>query len=327
MNRPRKKDRHLPACMYHRHGAYYLVRKGKWLRLAVDLPGALHEYARRINLTSGAGFPDFIDKMEQRIMRDRNTGKLKAEATRTQYAHCCKILREMLRELSPEELTPRDVKHVRAELQDTPSLANRTITVLTLLMAEAVEDEIVQSNPCVGIDRIKIAARTRRISSAEYARLHAHATPLLRAVMDLCYLTGQRIGDVLSIRTDALLEEGIYFEQQKTKARLIVSWTPELRAAVKAAQALKPNLLRPTYIWGFSAPSYFHVHKLWIAACERAKVSDARLHDIRAMAGTDAQAQGIDAKALLGHTDARTTKIYLRDKVVPVVSGPSRKSA
>lgn len=34
-----------------------------------------------------------------------------------------------------------------------------------------------------------------------------------------------------------------------------------------------------------------------------------------------------DAKALLGHTDARTTKIYLRDKTVPVVYGPRMKGA
>ena len=44
--RPRKTDRHLPPCVYLRHGAYYLVRRGKWTRLAADLPDALKEYAR-----------------------------------------------------------------------------------------------------------------------------------------------------------------------------------------------------------------------------------------------------------------------------------------
>ena len=44
--RPRKTDRHLPPCVYLRHGAYYLVRRGKWTRLAADLPEALKEYAR-----------------------------------------------------------------------------------------------------------------------------------------------------------------------------------------------------------------------------------------------------------------------------------------
>jgi hypothetical protein len=41
------------------------------------------------------------------------------------------------------------------------------------------------------------------------------------------------------------------------------------------------------------------------------------------MAATEADAQGISAQKLLGHTDARVTQRYLRDKIVPVVTGPS----
>ena len=44
--RPRKTDRHLPACVYLRHGAYWLVKRGKWTRLGADLATALAEYAR-----------------------------------------------------------------------------------------------------------------------------------------------------------------------------------------------------------------------------------------------------------------------------------------
>lgn len=43
------------------------------------------------------------------------------------------------------------------------------------------------------------------------------------------------------------------------------------------------------------------------------------------MAASDAKAQGLDSQGLLGHTDARTTRIYLRDKLVPVVQGPRMK--
>ena len=37
-------------------------------------------------------------------------------------------------------------------------------------------------------------------------------------------------------------------------------------------------------------------------------------HDIRAKSGTDADASGLDAQALLGHEDAGTTKRYIRHK-------------
>lgn len=41
-------------------------------------------------------------------------------------------------------------------------------------------------------------------------------------VMDICYLTAQRIGDVLEIKEDHILDRGIYFQQQKTSKQLIV---------------------------------------------------------------------------------------------------------
>ena len=44
--RPRQKDRHLPPCVYHRHGAFYLVKRGKWTRLADEYHAALIVYAR-----------------------------------------------------------------------------------------------------------------------------------------------------------------------------------------------------------------------------------------------------------------------------------------
>jgi integrase len=326
MNRPRKHDRHLPAAMYHRHGAYYLVRRGKWTRLGADLPSALREYARRLGQAAG-GMPALIDTMLPRILRDKRTGKPKAAETQRQYRICADMLRTMLAEFDADHLTTRDVKALRRELQDTPAIANRTLTVLKLILDEAVEDELIATNPTHGVERIRMAARTRRVTVREYQAIRANADPLLRAVMSVCYATGQRIGDVLAIRSEDIGEDGIYFEQQKTGKQLVVAWTTELRAAVAEARALKPNALRPPLLWGFEAPTYHMVWKRWRAACKAARVTGATLHDLRAMAATDAEAQGIDARALLGHTDERTTRIYLRDKVVPVVAGPVMKRA
>ena len=44
--RPRKSQRHLPPCVYAKHGAYWYVKKGAWLRLGSELGEALREYAR-----------------------------------------------------------------------------------------------------------------------------------------------------------------------------------------------------------------------------------------------------------------------------------------
>lgn len=326
MNRPRKRDRDLPACMYRKHGAFYLVRRGVWRRLGTDLKQSLHEYARLIATPAdSAGMPALIDKLLPRILKSRETGKPKADETQRQYRACADILREMLKQFDVTDLTPRDVKAVRRELESTPGVANRTLTVLKLILDEAVEDELIPANPANGVDRIKMAARTRRITAAEFERIYANGDPLLRAVMRLCYATGQRVMDVAGIKSEDIGEDGIFFEQAKTGKQLVVAWTPELRSAVAEARALKPNALRPTHLFGFAAPTYAMIRKRWVAARDAAKVKDVTIHDIRAMSATDAEAQGIDAQVLLGHTDERTTRIYLRDKTVPIVAGPVMK--
>jgi hypothetical protein len=146
----------------------------------------------------------------------------------------------------------------------------------------------------------------------------------LRVIMDLCYLTGQRIGDVLAIRRADLTDDGIAFKQEKTGKRLIVAWTPELRRAVESAKSLTRHVTPLTlfYAKGGKTPGYKIIWRQWKTACKLAGVANANIHDLRALSGTDADRQGIDAQALLGHTDPKMTRRYLRDRSAKVVSGP-----
>ena len=59
--RQRKQQRQLPACVYQKHGAYWLVKRNKWHRLAADLPTALAEYARLHEQKHG-GMPALIEQ-------------------------------------------------------------------------------------------------------------------------------------------------------------------------------------------------------------------------------------------------------------------------
>src|SRR5690606_38296526 len=144
----------------------------------------------------------------------------------------------------------------------------------------------------------------------------------------LCYLTGQRVGDVLSIKRTDLGDDGIYFEQQKTGAKLVVRWTQELRAATERAKALHGPvaglyLVKGTVGQEGRPMAYKLMWKDWRAVCAAAGVENGNIHDLRAMSGTEADAQGRDAQKLLAHTDRKMTERYLRDRVVPVVEGPS----
>ena len=315
--RPRKQQRHLPPCVYQKHGAYYLVRKNKWIRLGVELGEALAEYARlQSTKTISNGMASFIEEALPTILAGR------AEATRKQYTHCARKLQDILAEFSPEQVTQRDVVQIRRSLAETPGLANRMITVLKLIFDHALDEQIVDSNPVIGVKRLAQTARTRRITVEELEAIRATASPLLRAVIDLCVASGQRIGDVCKIARTDITDDGIFIEQQKTKSRLTLGWTAELRQAVADARALHGNVVHP-YLFGQKPLAYHRAQAQWERACKRAGVENAVLHDLRAMAATEADAQGFSAQKLLGHTDARVTQRYLRDKIVPTVTGPS----
>lgn len=206
----------------------------------------------------------------------------------------------------------------------TPNMTNRLLSFGRQVFDFALEHQIVGTNPFVGIRRHAEKKRRRLITQAEFAAIRAAAGARLQVVMDVLYFTGQRIDDVLNIRVHDLVEDGIYFKQKKTGAELIVRWTPELRAVVERAKALGGNVRALTLLYNRrgKAPDYRSVYLQWQTACEKAAVEDAHLHDVRAMAATEVGAER--ATALLGHADARTTRIYLRDRSVPVVDGPRK---
>lgn len=320
MNRPRKKDRHLPACVFQRHGALWYVKRGKWTRLgpSSDLAGALAEYAR-IQAQGVGGMAELIEESLPSLTRG------KAPATVKLYQLTARQLQRGFAEFAPHQVQPRHVAQMLEDMAETPQMANRCASLLRMVFARAVRMQIVESNPCVGIDRHPQPKRTRRVTVDEYNAIRANASPRLQVVMDLCILTGQRIGDVLTIRREDCGEDGIRFTQQKTKTALVVAWNDELRAAVRAAQALHGRVASLYVVKGRGAAplSYQPVWRDWQNACEAAGVADSRLHDLRAMAGTEANREGKNAQALLGHASARMTAQYLRDRDVPIVQGPN----
>jgi integrase len=316
--RPRKHDRQLPSCVYLRHGSYFHVVEGRWHNLGRDLRAALTEYAKRVSQPS-SGMAALIRQALPHLTRNV------APSTATQYTHAANRLADIFAEFSPHDVLPRHIAQMRREMAATPNMANRLLTVLRMVFEYALEQELVDSNPAVGIKRLAEGKRDRLLSQAEYAAIYAKSPPRLQVVLDLLRLTGQRVTDVLGIKRADLQAEGIYFQQRKTSAKLIVRWSPELRQAVERAKALVGTVTGMTLLQGRAGKpvDYRSTHDQWVKACLAAGVEDADLRDLRPVAATEAKRQGLDPTALLGHTSQSMTKRYLRDKQTPVVDGPS----
>jgi integrase len=324
MNRPRKKDTHLPRCVYHRNNAYYFVRGGKWTRLGKTLKEALNRYAGLYEAKTGT-MPALIAEALPSIYAGQNDGKPLKSNTTKQYDIAARKLAKALAEFEPQEVTQGDVNKMMREWRDTPNMANRCLSLLKSVFQYALDVGYITQNPCTGVKRRKEVKRDRLLTIEELSAIYQAAGPRLRVIIDLCILTGQRIGDVLAIRRADMTDEGIRFIQQKTGAKLTVAWNAEIREAVERAKGLNANIRALTLLHNRrgKTPDYRTVRDQWELACQRAKVSDAHIHDLRAMAATWSKRQGQNPTALMGHTNVVQTDRYLRDRVTSVTDGPS----
>lgn len=318
--RPRKTDRHLPACMYFKHGAYYLVRKGKWLPLGKDYQAALMSYAKQYDVAGLGGMSKLVDDALKAM-----APKL-ADNTITQYKAAAARAKAAFAEFEPHQVLPKHVAALKMHMAATPNMANRVLSFLRMVFAFALEQQLIDSNPCTGIRRFPESKRDRYVTDVEFAAICAHSSENMRVIYEMCFLTGQRISDVLAIRLADISKEGISFQQQKTGAKLLVQMTPDLDDLVSRIKALPRKVSGLTL---FTSPRggkpvlYESVKPAFKKACEKAGVVGATLHDLRAKSLTDTNKQGNDAQKLGGHADAKMTKRYLRLREIDIGVPPT----
>lgn len=311
-----------PPCVQFKNGAWYLVKRSKWTWLGRSFEAAHPEWLR-LTRAPVKGMPLLIDSALEALRPH-----IKA-TTHKQYVTAARHIKTAFEQFQPEQVEPSDVYDFLAMMDDRRPMANRCLAVLRKMFEYAHRNKIVKTIPTLGIKLHKTPKRERLLTPQEYHAIYSHAPERLQVIMDLCYLTGQRISDVLNIHRSQIQDGKIEFRQQKTGKRLIVD-APGLAAVIERAKGLHGNVKGLTLLHRRKGkpPSYTGVRDLWKASCARAGVEDATLHDIRAMSLTHAKAQGLDATALAGHSSEAMTARYLRSKEVPTVHGPSmnRKS-
>lgn len=200
------------------------------------------------------------------------------------------------------------------------------------------------TNPVTSIKRMSTPARDRYPTDSEVRRIKFHAMvgrdgkhtrsgPMLAALIDLAYLTGQRVGDLLELRWNKkaatedgevvapyISDEGIYFKPSKTEkttgAKVLITWTPKLKAVVARIEKIGRKNLR--YVLTNQEAQqllYSTFATAWWRACDRAGIKGLHFHDMRAKALSDtARKHGKKAAQAKGaHSTERQTGDYLRN--------------
>ena len=258
-------------------------------------------------------FENVADEVFDRYARRWKPGTLRV--------NLCYLRNQILPRFAGREIADIDGQDVRdwfASLRATPVAADRSMPVLSVIMAEAEAMGLRPegSNPCRGIRRYRRKGRERFLSDDEIRRLSARLSalagsrPLLVGAIRLLLLTGCRKGEILTLRWSDYREGHLFLRDGKTGPRTV--WLS------RPARNILEGLER-TSRWVFPASredrplSGAWLHWNWCRIREEVGLRDARLHDLRHTHASLALREGESVLVigrLLGHRDSETTLKY-----------------
>jgi integrase len=201
--------------------AYHEAHKAKPDRHAGTLSSVLTAYQRS---------PYFADKRE---------------STRRDYVRLLRRIETDFGDLPLEALADRRVRGDFLGWRDKLAKSSRrqadyALAVLALILAWAVDRGLVAVNPLERPGRTYKADRTESVwTESDEAAFRAAAPPHLALALVLAINTGQRQGDLLRLTWAAYDGAAIRVRQSKTKRRVVVPCTEELRAALEAAKVAR----------------------------------------------------------------------------------------
>lgn len=308
VGRRRKTDKHLPARVYLRHGAYYLVDyNGRWIRLGATVSDMYAELGRLTTPPTVKTMADLLHRYRMEVL------PAKAAKTQKDNARSLDRLTAVFGRMRPSEVRPVDIYAYRDKRsQKGKTAANRDLEVLKHAFTKGIEWGAVASNPAGDVRKFALPRRTRYVTDAELDVVRAVASPVVRVAMDLAVLTGLRRADLLALTRDNLTDAGILVATSKTGKTLLIEWSDELRAAVAAAWALQPQVRRHLLCTrrgkqitgnGFST--------LWRRTIKASEVTPPfRFHDLRAKSASDDDLAS--ATSRLGHSSPAVTERHYR---------------
>ncbi|MXW55984.1 MAG: site-specific integrase [Gammaproteobacteria bacterium] len=231
------------------------------------------------------------------------------------------------------DITRSEVRQWFGKLHATPSAANRSLPILSIIMrqAEAYGYRPEGSNPCTRIRRYREARRERFLTTAEIRRLgrvladRQAALPLQVAIVRLLLVTGCRQSEIRTLQWGDYREGHLFLRDSKTGPRTV--WLSSAGRRVLDQLTRARRFVFPAS-GGPGPMSTETLYCAWRRLRVEANLPGLRLHDLRHTYASFALRRGenlVMIGRLLGHRDPDTTLKYthfgdlvLRDAVETV---------
>lgn len=322
-------NQNLPVNLRARHrgkNTYYYYdcggRPRKEIPLGKDYLIAVQEWskleAEKIPKTALPNFLDMASRYRNEIIPK------KALSTQRSHKSCLKKLTEYFGN-PPAPLDEIDPIHISKYLQwrkEAPAQANLEVRIFSHMWNCSREwGYTSKANPTTGIKKLKEQGRSDvYIENLIFNKVYEQADPIMRDLMDVTYLTGQRPVDVVKIHANDIVCGVLQIHQQKTKAVVRIALKGRLKEVVD-------KILRDgEYLFANKTGGKLTaaVFGVWFAevrltAAEAnpdisTEILQFQIRDLRAKAGTDKALKFDDmaAQKQLGHASLSMTKRYIR---------------
>jgi len=343
----------LPERVFAKSGRYYYVtaqgKARKWHGLSRVSEGLPALYAALSALLKADTSTDSMGALIEGWKRDVMAVRHSAKTQQTDQTRL-RVIGEVFRDFRAGQVQAPDCALFLRQFQANPRTHNQYRQMLRELMRYAVELGHRTDNPVQSLRTMREAPRTRYITDSEMRRIkvagmrgadgkRTRSGPMLAALIDMAYLTGQDIGMLLRLQwepeADApalMTPDGIFFRRAKvagtTGAAVLIEWSPRLVAVVerlkaaraerllkkRAAQRVECNAIFTNQAG--NRLTYQAAADAWDRAVAASGVKAVMFRDLRAKALTDKEKRdGMGAARDMGaHATDSQTADYVRRK-------------
>lgn len=211
------------------------------------------------------------------------------------------------------KLTAGQLEDLRDEFASTPRKANAMLMVLRRALTIAVRRGWIAECPAITVRQERLPEDPQRDpwSEGDIALFREKAPQRLSLALDLALYTGQRQGDLLSLKWSDIRDGEIYFVQHKTGTPLVVPILPELAESLSKADKTSIFVLTNKSGRPWTRYHFRHQFKKWTTELGIERV----FHELRHTAATTLANAGLDTRKIMsvtGHKDEKSLSSYTK---------------
>ena len=220
--------------MHRKGNAFYLVtwnnkeKRSVWTPLGSDKPAALEKYGELVSmcLEPGRLFKDLADEYIKREFY-----KLRP-ATQDSYTLALENILNIFGTAPVREITPSQVGRYMDNRSSIHS-ANREKAVLSKILELGVRWGWCEKNVARQIRYHSTKRRRRIINQSEWGQIQiASTSDLIPVFMDLAFMTGLRVGDLLRLQWKQVDDDGLWVLQGKNSVEGLYELTDSFKVVL-----------------------------------------------------------------------------------------------